>query len=252
MEMGVNRLQEEPQLVPYKAAAPPPASRVLVLAPHPDDEVFGCGGCARLQVQTGSTVDVVVITDGSGAGDPAVRQDESRKACRLLGTNEPVFWGYRDRALGFDEALVARLSAQLEDCLRQGQYDLVYAPSPWEVHPDHRAVARCTAEAVLTRRQAGQALVWAAYEVGAPLWPSHLVDITTVLADKQAAMRVYASQDVFQDYSAHIGALNRYRTYTLGQNCLAAEALWVADEDQMTWVINAWDSGFRHPGLTRE
>jgi LmbE family N-acetylglucosaminyl deacetylase len=52
--------------IPYQTSKLPQAQRVLVLAPHPDDEIFGCGGALALYVQLGAQVDVVVVTDGTG------------------------------------------------------------------------------------------------------------------------------------------------------------------------------------------
>ncbi|MFK7743149.1 MAG: PIG-L deacetylase family protein, partial [Planctomycetota bacterium] len=47
----------------------PPHGRVLVFAPHPDDEVAGPGGILALHQQNGDAVRVVVTTDGTN-GDP--------------------------------------------------------------------------------------------------------------------------------------------------------------------------------------
>ena len=46
------------------------ADRVLVFAPHADDEVFGCGGTLAFHTERGDPVRVVILTDGAG-GDPA-------------------------------------------------------------------------------------------------------------------------------------------------------------------------------------
>lgn len=241
----------EPQFVPYVASAVPAAARVLVLAPHPDDEVFGCGGSAHLHAQAGARVDVVVVTDGGGAGEQAVREAESRRACAVLGLPEPQFWGLKDRALArAPSADFATLRQRLEQCLREGSHELVYAPSPWEVHPDHRAVAAAVAEAVLARRAQGQALSWVAYEVGAPLWPTHLVDITAVRGLKRQAMEQFASQLAERDYAQHIEALNRFRSYALGRECEAVEAQWRPDEAQMRRVWEDWCADrWAHPAL---
>lgn len=245
--MTTDRLQEERDLVPYAAEGVPRATRVLVVAPHPDDEVFGCGGCARLHAVSGAVVDVEVLTDGAGAGDPSVRARESREACAMLGLGAPSFWAWPDRGLGRDEAALARLVTQLEQTLATHGTDLVYAPSPWEVHPDHRATARAVAQAVAQRRLQGAGLQWAAYEVGSPLWPHRLVNIDAVLEDKRRAMNCFASQLVFQPYHEHVLALNRYRSYTVSGQCQWAEALWLPGDEELQSVIQDWDRGFRHP-----
>lgn len=247
-------LAEERALVPYAAESVLPASRVLIVAPHPDDEVFGCGGCARLHVLAGAQVDVVVLTDGGGAGDAAVRSAESRAACSALGLGAPSFWAYPDRGLAINDEFMVPLVRQLSQTMSSRGHEVVYAPSPWEVHPDHRAAARAVAQAVLevqrmrTASTPGTALPlrWAAYEVGSPLWPQRLVNIDAVLADKQQAMACFPSQLAFQPYDEHILALNRYRSYTVSGQCRHAEALWLPGDQDLEAVIRDWDEGRRH------
>lgn len=240
-------LQRESDLVPYERGTVPSARRVLIVAPHPDDEVFGCGGIGRLHVLQGVQVDVLVATDGNGAGDPTVRQAESREACALLGYSPPRFLGEVDGTLGRDPCAIDRVSQALVARWRHQPYDWIYAPSPWEIHPDHRACAVAVGRAVMALRNASEPPRWAAYEVGAPLWPNRLIDISRVWPDKQAAMACYPSQAAFQDYVGHIGALNRYRTYTLGPGCEAAEALWIPTQRQVLRVLDDWVDGHRHP-----
>ena len=56
--------------------------RVLVVAPHMDDEVIGCGGTLLLHRSLGSDVRVVFVSDSSGAvGDPR-RAEIGRASCR--------------------------------------------------------------------------------------------------------------------------------------------------------------------------
>lgn len=210
----------ESDLIPYTASPGLNARAVLVLAPHPDDEVFGCGGAIAGHVLAGVPVQVVILTDGALFGDSAVRCQECLAAAAVLGYGQPDFWALPDRGLNYSEALVQRVV----DGLRASGADLVYAPSPWEVHPDHRQTTLIAIEAV---RRVGQTVRLAFYEVGAPLRPNVLLDITAHAAAKEAAMRCFASQLAQQDYVQHIQALNRYRTYTLPRTVAAAEAYWV-------------------------
>ena len=205
----------ETDLVPYQAVAQLPARHALVLAPHADDEVFGCGGAIASHLSHGVPVSVLVLTDGGRYGDTATRMAESRAAAAVLGYGEPEFWGLPDRALSHEQGLVERL---VQKIVAAGA-DLVYAPSPWEIHPDHRQTASAAAEAV---RRTGLRLAF--YEVGSPLRPNLLLDITAHADTKKKAMLCFASQLEQQDYARQISALNRYRTYTLPRGVAAAEA----------------------------
>ena len=220
----------ESDLIPYSACTALLAHAALVLAPHPDDEVFGCGGAIASHVKHGHPVYVVVLTDGALYGDTAVRQLESEAASAVLGYGLPEFWGYPDRGLVYSEALVQRLASKIATT----GSDLVYAPSPWEIHPDHRQTHMLAVEAV---RRCAPGVRLAFYEIGSPLRPNVLLDLTPWLATKEAAMRCFGSQLQQQDYVGHIQALNRFRSYTLSQEVLAAEAYWVltASELDRTW-----------------
>lgn len=211
----------ESQLTPYAASSVPAAQAVLVLAPHPDDEVFGCGGALALHLQAGSRVHVVIATDGDAGGDAQVRRLESRAAAEVLGYGVPDFWGLPDRGVLYGEALVARIIRTLDECGAQ----VLYAPSLWEIHPDHRALALAAREAV--RRQGHGVLM--GYEIGAALRPNRLVDITPVLETKRSAMQCFGSQLALQAYDRHVEALNVFRSYTLPSAVQAAEAFEQAD-----------------------
>ena len=224
--MLVLQTPSESDLVPYSACTVLPAQAALVLAPHPDDEVFGCAGAIARHVSAGVSVSVVVLTDGALYGDASVRQHECREAARVLGYGAPEFWNYPDRALAYGDALVQRL---VEKIAHTGA-DLVYAPSPWEVHPDHRQTHMLAVEAV--RRSASNVRL-ALYEVAAPLRPNVLLDITALVETKKAAMCCFESQLKQQDYVAHMQALNRYRTYTLGHDVLSAEAYWLVSPQEL-------------------
>ena len=212
----------EHELVPYSAEHRFGPGRALVLAPHPDDEVLGCGGAILRHVAAGDPVCVVIVTDGAAAGGTAGdaaagRMQESRCAAGRLGYGAPVFWGLPDRGLTAGEELIARIGAALDEYAA----DLVYAPSTWEIHPDHHALALAAAEAV---RRGGGARRLLMYEVGAPLQPNRLLDITDLAQRKADAIHCFRSQLALQPYDRQIAALNRYRTYTLPKEVLAAEA----------------------------
>jgi LmbE family N-acetylglucosaminyl deacetylase len=215
----------EPELVPYRPIEPASLRSLLVLAPHPDDEVFACGGLLAIAAAQGLRTDVAIVSDGAAGGDAAVRAQESRRAAAELGyaagAGRLALWGRPDRGVVPDAALVQRIVAALD----AGANEWLLAPSPFEVHPDHRAVCLAAVEAWRQR----PACRLGFFEIGQPLLPNGLLDITEVLALKQRAMRCFASQLAVQAYDEQVTALNRYRAYTLGPAVSHAEAYWFPD-----------------------
>ena len=108
-------MREETELVPY-AAGRLDGSPLLVLAPHPDDEIFGCGGVLAQAKGSGVEVHVVILTDGSAQGEAETRRAEAVEAARRLGLPEPTFWGLTDRTLRpDDDDLLNRLRALVQE-----------------------------------------------------------------------------------------------------------------------------------------
>ena len=220
----------ESALIPYQAVHSLGSGASLVLAPHPDDEVFGCAGAIMRQVAAGYAVTVIILTDGGGfetdaakrAAYVAQRRQESRAAAALLGYGEPLFWEYPDRELPYDEAVVRRIS----DVLAHTNARWLYAPSPYELHPDHRQLSLAALEVV---RRIGSPLSLVFYEISAPLPPNRLLDISDLFERKRQAIQCFTSQLAVRAYERHVAALNRYRTYTLPESVQAAEGYWVLD-----------------------
>ncbi|MHB9118229.1 MAG: glycosyltransferase [Burkholderiales bacterium] len=221
-------------LVPYHAVKNIPAETALVFAPHPDDEVFGCGGAIMRHIEAGVRVRVIVVSDGGHgleAGPErqayvAQRQEESRRAASVLGYAELIFWDWPDREILYGEKLVR----DIQDAIQEAGADLVYAPSVFEMHPDHRAVGMAAVEAA---RRIGENLRLALYEVGIPLHPNLLLDISELAERKMQAMQCFASQLQKQRYDLDIAALDRYRTYTLPPEVTAAEAYILLSADEL-------------------
>lgn len=218
----------EHKLTPYNEVSKIEGCKVVVLAPHPDDEVFGCCGAIMRHVAAGDTLQVIILSDGEYRADEAhqlaygrTRRAESNAAALMMGCGTPQFWALPDRGIEYCERLVLRI----EEAITAVDADLVYAPSLYEMHPDHRALGMAAVEAV--RRHATSPKL-AMYEVGVPMMrPNVLLDISDLVDRKQRAMECFATQLDEQPYDQHIAALNRFRTYTLGKHVTAAEAYFV-------------------------
>jgi LmbE family N-acetylglucosaminyl deacetylase len=195
----------------------PPRGRVLVFAPHPDDEVAGPGGALARHRAQGDIVRVIVATDGRN-GDPerrfdpasyaARRRDESRAGLAEVGVDDVVFWGFPDGHVPSPSDL-ARGAQMAADALRSFAPDVVYLPWAREGHPDHHAVHVAVVMALDAVAFRGLAL---GYEVWNALVPDVVLDVTAVIEQKLAAMRAHRSQIDYVTYDHAILGLAAYRS----------------------------------------
>ena len=206
--------------------------RVLVLAPHPDDETLGCGGTLVKHRRAGDQVRVVQVTDGraSRAGGlgpqqmAARRQTEARQALATLGL-DLVWLGLPEGEWRDDDLLTP-----LAELLAETRPAVVYAPSPIDYHPEHVRVAR-----VLARVVASPVRV---FELGVPLGPdlTNLVaDTTSVEPVRRAALAAYATQTLG---TQNLRRLRRYAgAYWLGGGL--AEPFWELSPEAFRAVVAA-------------
>lgn len=240
LENGATELTRYPVTFEHELLAisttAPEARRILVFAPHPDDEIFGCGGLLQLYVHQGAACRGIMITSGDfgphGEVGAAVREQESRTAAEVIGYDDIRYWREPDRGVSYNERLIVMAGKELEAF----QPDLVLSPWPGERHPDHRATAWTVIEAVRRYNAGvGTAIRVAMYEISAPLaHPNLLVDISPVLDGKAKAMACFGSQLALQPYDRQIGALNRYRSITLAAGVEAAEAYWLLEPGELS------------------
>ena len=194
---------------------------VVCLAPHPDDEVIGCGGLLSLVAHHEIDLLTIVMTGGQAQAETGVdRAQESREAASVLGVAAPEFWGYQDRALSATPELVGRIEAVLRD--RKPTHLL--APALSEPHPDHQGLALAACRAAVQSGLEDLTLVF--YEVGAPMVPNMRVDISAVAERKWQAVRCFASQQAVHPYLQIAQAMARLRAHGLSNEVVAAEAFY--------------------------
>ena len=191
-------------------------TRVLCVAPHADDEVFGCGGMLAFHASRGDEIRVVVLTDGA-AGDPdgteedicVARRRESERAGEALGEGkiDHRFLALPDGGLSGVPNLVEAIRAQIEEL----DPELVYAPSPQEMHPDHRA----TSHAVIAALAGGRARRVFLYGVNSQVQAGVLFDTTPFWERKAAATRCFESQLRYHDLMTKADAVDRSRTVNI-------------------------------------
>ena len=134
--------------------------RIVLVAAHPDDEVFGAGGLIQYELSKGMSLQLLAVTDGEACHPDsevaptldlaAIRYSESREALQRLGWVEPVIAQLHlpdGEVTSYREAL----REQLLTALRPG--DLCVASWWLDGHPDHDAC--------------GAAVLWASQMVGA-------------------------------------------------------------------------------------
>lgn len=136
-------------------------NRVMVIAAHPDDPEFGCGGTIAKLADQGKEITFLLLTSGDKGSkelntrpeDLARRREtEQRAAAVVLGVKDVLFLRHPDGLL----ENTMDLRRQLVGILRQFKPHIVFAIDPWrlyQLHPDHRAAGQAALDAVWSARE---------------------------------------------------------------------------------------------------
>lgn len=180
--------------------------RLLVVAPHPDDEILGVGGTMAKLAHQGCEVTVLTV---SGHLPPLYPQEayertvrEAKAAHALVGVKESIFLGVPATMLG--DRPVAELNGEIGRVVRDVGASVVLCPYP-DRHVDHRYVFESVMVATRPVGYGRSIQIVAAYETlsethwNAPhiepnFTPNWVIDITDFIDKKLAALRCYESQ----------------------------------------------------------
>jgi LmbE family N-acetylglucosaminyl deacetylase len=186
--------------------------RVLIVAPHIDDEVIGPGGTLALHKDAGSSIGVVYVSDSAGgaaqtgsASQTAVRKQEAEACSQLMGFEVVGFLDFPDGNLSRHEESIA---SRCKEIIANWKPTQIICPFLTDHHRDHEATASAVALAI--RQSDWEGEVWG-FEVWSTIWPNVVVDISSVVEKKQAGIACHASQIANTDYIDAALGLNRYR-----------------------------------------
>jgi LmbE family N-acetylglucosaminyl deacetylase len=183
-------------------------TRILVVAPHPDDESIGCGG---LLLKYGPQCDVLVLADGRKGYDSLdsvdeeylvqIRAQELQQATSIASVHQVFSLGIHDYMVAKNKTLVTSFDIS--------KYDVILTPNAQERHKDHCVVTKYFEK--MRNRQNPGALLYE-YEVWSPISaPTHILDISDVMDAKLSMVSQHRSQIKYVNYCAMAKGLNQYR-----------------------------------------
>ncbi len=205
---------------------------LLLVVPHPDDEVFGCGGMFARMSAHGRSVATLTLTRGRAGRSldlcsrddlPAVREDELRASLQALGVEDATIFDYPDyvpdasRGLephpGLEQVDPVELTGRIAQVIadRRPRTVLTFPPNGSNGHPDHVTTHRLTLAALEASGHRPERVAYfasdAAYEGAerpgflapealrlAHLAPTHVVEVGPFIEAKLRAMAQHETQ----------------------------------------------------------
>jgi N-acetylglucosamine malate deacetylase 1 len=216
-------------------------SRVLILAPHLEDPIIGCGGTICKLAKKGAHIKVLYMTNSSYGGDikpsselvPMV-QKNAEDSMAMLRCYESEHLDLPCRGMRCDISSKCRLHR----AINYYSPDLVFIPSLQDRHPDNRITGLLAASTLM---EYDGFLTPYSYEVWGSLFPNNMVDITDVMGDKVAALTSCHSRTAMENRERMIRKAHSFRLSCKIEDRHYEQFLRQRRED---FVILAWQFRF--------
>tara|TARA_B110001450_G_scaffold256772_1_gene288621 strand:+ start:8922 stop:9590 length:669 start_codon:yes stop_codon:yes gene_type:complete len=180
--------------------------RLVVIAPHPDDETLGVGGTLLRRKSEGASIAWIIVTTMTAESGWSIEQinkrdDEIQRITQFYGFDEVYRLNFTTAQL--DIIPMSDLVSAMSDAFKAFQPEEVFMPHPADVHTDHRlvfdAVSACTKwfrYPSVKRVLAYETLSETDFGLGTDqaFRPNVFVDIEKFFSKKLQALDIYASE----------------------------------------------------------
>lgn len=190
---------------------------ILIISPHPDDDVIGAGGAMLHASRQGRGVFSIYITDGGGSPrvDAAisdeemaqVREKEAKESLKIIGATGGFF--LRRKSSELDGAHSEEIKKEIIGILNFLKAEEIYVPSPYERHRTHQCCTKLTIEA-LRQIKTFRPMLWG-YSIWGTFWGGENREVRPInhfMPLKIKAIQAHASQNRYKRYDKGILARN--------------------------------------------
>ena len=170
--------------------------KILVIAPHPDDEVLGMGGTIK-KLSKKNKIILCVVSEGATAQYKdkkmiKVRRDSCKKTAKILGISQTIFLDYPDMRLNLSHL---DINKKLEEIIEKYRPEIVYTAPKNDLNLDHQMVFNSTLVACRPKSGVKQILC---YEIQGntkvPFVPNVFENIEKEFSYKIKGFKMYKSE----------------------------------------------------------
>jgi LmbE family N-acetylglucosaminyl deacetylase len=183
--------------------------KILIIAPHPDDEVLGCGGTIKKWTKEGNEVYLCVVTKGYAPDWTEEfiknRKKEADSSAKILGIRKVFFLDLPTVKL--DTVPQKDINDAITRCVEEVEPEVLYIPHRGDLNKDHKIVFESSLVASRTKPNFSIKKILSYETLSETEWgnqkvekledvflPNVYVDISDTIEDKLEAMKCYKSE----------------------------------------------------------
>ena len=188
----------------------PDFKKVIIIAPHPDDEVIGAGGTIIKLIKKKCNVKIIYMTSGR-LNEKEIREQELKRVCNKLGVKHYIIGGVANQKL-FGSKIIAQI---IEDF----KPNVILMPFILDDNDDHRKTHLQFKAALKILPKANykrKITVWS-YQIYGPLIVNKVIDISDIISRKEALIKNYKSQFRSRDWAHYTSGMNAWNSRFLNK-----------------------------------
>ena len=203
--------------------------KMLVIAPHPDDDVIGLGGLIAIRYTQNWVIDIVYVTNGAGSVTVGkyknftkqeminLREKEAKKSIDTLLNNKTnnikqIFMKFNSTDIMNDKESINYYKKQLNNILNLSNYNEIYLPNIKDRHNTHKKITELSINVLESSKKNSITEcfyyeTWDALEINKN---TVKIDISNIYKQKLSAIAEHDSQCNIVPFHEGIIAKNRY------------------------------------------
>jgi len=180
----------------------------LVIAPHADDEIIGCGGTIARMLDDGIEVNVLICTNASLSGSNQFSEElvheirlEAQSSHDYLGVSNTFFLDFPALKLNLEPQF--EITKEISDIIFKTRSDVLFIPHPSDLHLDHKTVYLSSLVAARPHYKIVRHILcyetlsetnWSPFNDSLRFQPNFYVDISNYLDNKLTSFSFFKTQ----------------------------------------------------------
>ncbi|MEM2121675.1 MAG: PIG-L family deacetylase [Candidatus Woesearchaeota archaeon] len=156
---------------------PTSSDRVLVFAPHPDDETIATGGYIIKSLKENASVSIVILMNGNWRSEERKRYDELLEATNTLGVKEEniYFLNYPDNSLRKQNP--KKVKKEFMSIINKVEPTIILFPTTKDFHTDHKTAGKILKELIVEEKLYEKNITFYEYLVHFPNYPEPIFSL---------------------------------------------------------------------------
>ena len=179
----------------------PKAKSIVVIAPHPDDDIIGAGGTLIKAKNNGANISVIYITNGLQENSEKIKK-EATTVCKTVGFAS-YFLNCETRSIPINNNAINKKFSSIINKIKP---DVLFTSFLLDDHDDHRRVNQLISSNISTINLPGLE-IWS-YQIYSSIFPNVVVDITNQKEEKKNLIHIWESVSRFNDLAHYILGVN--------------------------------------------